>query len=371
MKMTNRRSLSTSRRQFLKRGVLIAGAAGVAGTAGVAGAVSAPAFGVDRARDDEGEGAPTSGDVAILRFLAAAEILETDLWQQYSELGGVNAPNSGYAAALAVLDSDMSQYISDNTDDEISHARFLNAYLTSKGAGPVDLDAFRTLPGSQATGAQQVGRLTNLMRLTVDTSWWTRYRSRRSPDFGATFPNVVPTLGIGRHPAIPRNDSEIGDPSNISAHVQAIANTAAFHFAFIEQGGSSLYATMAQKVTSLEVLRIVLSIGPTETSHFQTWHDKAGNAPPVTDGRLVFPDFNSPALSGEAVKKNLIMPEPCIFLSRKLPDCSIVRPTALKGVASGAARALTRDGLFIGQSREFFEALGDLAADADRARREI
>jgi hypothetical protein len=365
MKMSNRQPPSTNRRQFLKRGAVLAGAAGVVG------AIAAPSLRAVSARDEEGEGAPTAGDVAILRFLSAAEILETDLWQQYSELGGVNAPNSGYTAALAVLDGDMSQYISDNTDDEISHAQFLNAYLMSKGAEPVNLDAFRSLPSSQATGAAQVGRLTNLMKLTVDTSWWTRYRSRQNPDFGATFPNVVPTLAVGRHPAIPRNDAELGDPTNISQHVQAIANTAGFHFAFIEQGGSSLYATMAEKVTNLEVLRIVLSIGPTETSHFQTWHDKAGNAPPVTDGSLVFPDFNSPAFSGEAVKKNLIMPEPCIFLSRKLPDCSIVRPTAVKGAAVGAASALTRDGLFIGQSREFFEALGDLAADADRARREI
>jgi hypothetical protein len=102
----------------------------------------------------------------------------------------------------------MSQYISDNTDDEISHAQFLNAYLMSKGAEPVNLDAFRNLPSSQATGAAQVGRLTNVMKLTVDTSWWTRYRSRQNPDFGATFPNVVPTLAVGQHPAIPRNDAE-------------------------------------------------------------------------------------------------------------------------------------------------------------------
>jgi len=80
-------------------------------------------------------------------------------------------------AALAVLDGDMSQYISDNADDEISHETFLNAYLVSKGAQPVNLDQFRVLPSSQASGAQLIGRLTNLTRLTVDTSWWTRYRS--------------------------------------------------------------------------------------------------------------------------------------------------------------------------------------------------
>src|SRR3984893_16964002 len=241
----------------------------------------------------------------------------------------------------------------------------------SRGAEPVDLDAFRTLPGSQATGAQQVGRLTNLMKLTVDTSWWTRYRSRQNPDFGATFPNVVPTLGVGQHPAIPRNDADLGDPTNISQHVQAIANTAGFHFAFIEQGGSSLYATMAQKVTSLEVLRIVLSIGPTETSHFQTWHDKAGNAPPVTDGALVFPNLTADIPQPEPLQSHLIMPEPTIFLSKKFPVCSIIRPTAPKGVAMGAVKALTADGLFRGQTQDFFEFLHDLAEEADEARREI
>src|SRR6202030_409566 len=204
----------------------------------------------------------TKGDPDILRFLAAAEIIETDLWQQYTELGGVDAPSSSYVGALEILDGDQPQYISDNTDDEQSHVNFLNAYLHSKGEKGVNLDAFRTLPSSQASGAQQIGRLTNLTRLTVDTSWWTRYRSEQNPDLGATFPQAIPSLNQGQHPAIPRTDAELGDPNNISSHVQAIANTAAFHFAFIEEGGSSLYPTLAQKVSNLEVLRILLSIGP-------------------------------------------------------------------------------------------------------------
>jgi Ferritin-like domain len=352
-----------NRRRFLKNSTAGLAAVGTGLLAGVPSALAGE-------REDE-SGPITAGDVAILRFLAVAELLETDLWQQYNELGGASAATSGYVAALSVLDSDMPQYISDNTDDEISHEQFLNAYLASNGAPMVNLDRFRTLPSSRASGAQPIGRLTNLMQLTVDTSWWTRYRSPRNPDLGATFLPVIPSLAVGQHTAIPRNDAELGDPSHISDHVQAIANTAGFHFAFIEQGGSSLYATMAQKVTSLEVLRIVVSIGPTETAHFQTWHDKAGNAPPVTDGSLVFPDFNAAALSGEAVAKNLIMPEPCAFLSRTFPPCSIVRPTATQRVAFGAVHALTADGLFIGQSREFFEFLRDLAADADRAKREV
>jgi hypothetical protein len=355
-----------NRRRFLRGSVL---AAGVAAGVGVGGIGTSAA---SRDRDDDDGRSITRGDIAILRFLAAAELLETDLWQQYTELAGVNAADSGYRAALEVLDEDMPQYISDNTDDEISHATFLNAYLASKGAPPVNLDHFRTLQGSQATGAQQIGRLTNLMKLTVDTSWWTRYRSTKNPDLGATFPQAIPSLSVGQHPAIPRNDAELGDPSNISSHVQAIANTAGFHFAFIEQGGTSLYAAMAQKVTNLDVLRVVVSIGPTEAMHFQTWHDKAGNAPAVTDGTLVFPDLSAGQFAtDELFEKSLIMPEPCDFLRKGLPVCSIVRPTATNGAARGAVNALTADGLFIGQSREFFAALHELAEEADEARREM
>src|SRR3977135_1723923 len=162
------------------------------------------------------------GHDAILRFLAAAEILETDLWQQYNELGGIQdsevpgGSGSGpYVAALEELDSDMSQYIHDNTEDELTHFTFINAYLESRGADPVNLDSFRTLPSSKATGAQQIGRLTNLMELTVDTTWWTRYRSRtKNPDLHDTFVNAIPTLAKGQHTAIPRTDADVApDPS--------------------------------------------------------------------------------------------------------------------------------------------------------------
>src|SRR5215467_1330329 len=160
----------------------------------------------------------TRGDAAILRFLAAAELIESDLWQQYNELGGAAGGNPAYKAALENLDSDMPQYISDNTDDELSHAAFLNAYLESKGEQPVNLDAFRTLPSSTATGAKQIGRLTNLLKLNVDTSWYTRYRSQRNPDFGATFPQAV---GISGQPAIPVNDSDT--PPNTPQPVPPVA----------------------------------------------------------------------------------------------------------------------------------------------------
>src|SRR2546427_6454636 len=258
----------------------------------------------------------------------------------------------------------MYQYIHDNTDDEISHFSFLNAFLASKGAEPVNLDQFRTLPSSQATGAQQIGRLTNLMQLTVNTSFWTRYRSDSlNPDFGDTLPQAVPGLAAGQFPAIPRNDGDLTPPD----HLQAIANTAGFHFAWVEQGGTSLYAALAQRVTHREVLRILLSIGGSEIMHFQTWQDKAGNAPPLTDPTtgLTFPDLNA---DGELLQTNLIMPEPTIFLDRRFPVCSIIRPTQTDGAAMGALRALTANGLFIGQSAEFFTAMTNLARAADAAR---
>src|SRR3954447_12994826 len=314
----------------------------------------------------------TKGDEAILRFLAAAEIIETDLWQQYNELAGIQdgevpggSGNHAYTEAVAVLDEDMDQYIHDNTDDEISHAAFINAYLKARGGKPVDLDRFRTLPSSKATGARQIGRLTNLMQLTVDTSFWTRYRSdAKNPDLGDKLPNAVPGLAAGKVPAIPPRHPALPP----AKHLQAIANTAGFHFCFIEQGGTSLYAQLAQRVTHPEVLRILLSIGPTEAMHFQTWQDKAGNAPPLTDptNGLVFPDLN--ADGSELTQTNLIMPEPTIFLDRKFPIVSIIRPTETQGAATGAVKALTDDGLFIGQSNEFFALLAELAKAADAAR---
>ncbi len=322
----------------------------------------------------EASGGLTKGDAAILRFLSAAEILETDAWQQYNELGGIQdsevpggSGSAAYTAALEVLDSDMPQYIHDNTEDEFTHFTFINAYLVAHGGDPVNLDRFRTLPSSKATGAQQIGRLTNLMQLTVDTSWWTRYRSRtKNPDFGDTFPQAVPGLSKGQFPGIPRDDKDLA-PAN---HIQAIANTAGFHFAMIEQGGTSLYPSLAQRVTHNEVLRILLSIGPTETMHFQTWQDKAGNAPPLTDptNGLVFPDLNAPPFGGEDFQTNLIMPEPTIFLDRKFPVCSIIRPTHTDGAAMGAVNFLTSTGLFRGQSPDFFAVLQDLAEAADAAR---
>jgi hypothetical protein len=203
------------------------------------------------------------------------------------------------------------------------------------------------------------------MELTVDTSYWARYRSdSRNPDLGDALPQAVPGLAAGKFPAIPRSDDDLRPRK----HLQAIANTAAFHFGMIEQGGSSLYAALAQRVSDPEVLRILLSIGPTEVMHFQTWQDKAGNAPALTDptNGLTFPDLDK---RGEDFKPNRIMPEPTVFLDRKLAPCSILRPTETVGAAVGIVKGLAASGLFTGQSHEFFTAATALAKAADAAAR--
>jgi len=348
------------RRSFLK-------GLGVAGAAVSAGSLLA-AVAETEAHASQSPKSLTSGDAAILRFLAAAELLETDLWVQYTELGGVTpGKQNPYQKALQKLDGDGSQYITSNTLDELTHAQFLNAYLLSKGAEPVDLDAFRTLPSSQATGAQNIGRLTNIMNLTVDTSWYTRYRSTDNPDLGGTFPQAIDLVNV---PAIPRTNDDFG-PAD---HVQAIANTAAFHFAMIEQGGSTLYSAMAQKASNLEVLRIVVSIGGDEVAHFLEWVDFAGNgvqAPiaPFTDptNGLTFPDFN--ATGNPELKTNLIFPIPCEFISPNLPRCAVIRPTNPKGIAMGVVNFLTGTGLFTGKTPAFFKTLTALARQADAAQR--
>jgi len=375
---TKKQATSLRRRSFLSAGMMAA-----AGEALLTGPRASA----------QSTGYLNAGDAAILKFLGAVEILETDLWIQYAELGGtqtqkdtevpgLSGGNPLYTDALTILDMDMPQYIHDNTDDEITHAAFIHAYLVSLGVNVSELDLlngphFRTIKGSTAQGSSGKMRLTNLTQLTIDTSFWGRYRAdNANPDLGdMKFAQAVPSLNVGQHPAIPRSDddtkgSTIGNPTD---HLKAIAFTAGFHFAFIEGGGTSLYPALAQRVSNPEVLRILLSIGGTEIMHFQTWQDKAGNATPVTDtdpitkATVTFVDLtmNQP----ETLQANLIMPEPCPFLNRKFPICSIIRPTQTNGAAMGAVAALTADGLFRGQSDEFFDLLADLAADADRANR--
>ena len=176
MEQTNVLKGAIDRRSFVKNGLTAAGLA----TAGV-GLLSTSSSLLADEEKGERSSSLSRGDAALLRFAAAAEILETDFWVQYNELCGIpdnevpgGTGNPAFTTALSVLDADMAQYVHDNTDDEFTHQNFLNAYLVSKGADPVNLEPFRTLMGSTATGSSGKLRLTNLMELTLDTSWWTR-----------------------------------------------------------------------------------------------------------------------------------------------------------------------------------------------------
>jgi hypothetical protein len=341
--MTGKEQSGVGRRTFIK-------------TVAASGAALLPAAASwadhDDKHDDDHGGIP-DGDAAILRFLAAAETIETDAWEQYTELAN---NNPDYMAALSVIDGDMPSYLTQQTADSSSHAEFINAFLVSKHRQPVSLDAFRTLPSSPALGAAHVGRLTNLMHLNVDTSWYLRYRSTGNPDFGDTFPQVV---DITNRPGIPLHD---GYTAN---QIQAIANTGAFHFAMLEQAGASLYDAMSSKAASALVLRILTNIGGTEVAHFAIWHDKAGDAPPVDSGDgLVFPDLNT----NPATATNLVMPRPCEFISASLPLCSVIRPTSpAQAGAVAIAQKVVNSGLLLGQSQAFLNAVVRLAKEADEA----
>lgn len=362
------------RRSFMKR-------LGLAGATLPAAALMGSGASARADKDGHGEKL-TKGDQALLRFLAAAELLETDLWQQYNELA---LGNESFQLALNILDGDEATYVDLNTRDELSHATFLNAYLMSKGAQPVNLEPFRTLPSSQATGSNKTAkRLTSLMNLTVDTSWYFRYRSALNPDFGATFPQIANLVNV---PGIPNSDlpPPVDSSGNIlpsGFEIQFIGNVAGFHFATIEQGGSSLYQSMLPKTSSSEVLQIIGAIGGTEIQHFQTWQDKAGNALQVTDpsGNVLFPQLplapplpNPPDGTDNAGPNdtNQIFATPCEFISPNLPVCSVIRPiTTMQAGAVAAATFFTNMGLFTGQSNAFFSFLMELAQEADAAKRD-
>ena len=369
---------SVNRRSFMKSGLLASGAATMGAGLLANGTLA-------RAQE---QGALDHGDEAILRFVAAAELIESDLWLQYAELGGIgdnkpievdpnpNPPLNNYQIALSNLDGDGPQYITSNTLDEQSHAAFLNAYLESRGGEPVDFDEFRTLEGSTAKGSSGIKRLTNLMHLNVDTSWFTRYRSTANPDSGATFPQAITLKDVT---AIPRDNNDFEGASNPNFlgndHIQAIANVAAFHFGTIEQGGTSLYATLSQKATDPEVLKILLGIGGDEIAHFLEWVDFAGNgvqAPvaPFTDkiSGLKFPNFFDPL--NPKIQPSLIFPVPCEFISSKLPHVAIIRPLTDEFAGARAAIAgFIASGLFHGQSQKFLTLLQTMAEAADAAAR--
>jgi hypothetical protein len=354
------------RRSFLKRVGL-----GSAALLPATGLLASSAFAKDDRGKDQGDGEHggglSRGDAAILSFLAAVEYIETDFWQQYTELA---LGNAAYQQALAVLDGDMPTYLNQNTRDEFTHRDFLNAYLVSKGEKAINLESFRTLPSSQATGSNTTAkRLTSLMNLTVDTSWYNKYRSTGNPDFGDTFPQLVDLSGI---PTIPNTDL----PVNSDA-IQLIANAAAFHFAAFEQAGMSVYDSFLPKATSREVIQILAAIGGSEVMHFQIWQDKAGNAPPVpaATGALfpqlpIAPDQTPNGIDpADPMDTNQVMPRPCKFISTSLPLCSVIRPTSTKNAgAVAAAKAIAASGLFEGQSNAFLDSVLSLAQAADAAK---
>lgn len=343
--------LTTPRRSFLKRGAWLSAAtlAAAAGGSRTALAQFNQAFGpIDR-------NGVTAGDIAMLKFLAAAELVEDDLWQQYCELA---VGNRSYNRALQRIDPSLIRYICDDRDDERSHAAFINSFLVAIGEEPVNLDVFRTLPSVDAPGAENSGRLTNLTNLTVDTSWYLRYRSAENPDFGAAFPQLV---DIRNRPTVPTQVLP-------AAAMQGIAHSAAFHFAAIEQGGSSLYCSLIPKATSLDVLRILAAIGPTEVYHFSAFHKSLeGLFEWRTPDGLRFPD-----LRGNRDLSEAIFPEPTRFLTNGLALCSVIRPCdTVNAGAVAAATGLVQSGLFEGQSPQFLDAVVQLATAADAAERGV
>lgn len=288
---------------------------------------------------------PTSGDIAILKFLAAAEAIEADLWSQYNEL---SSRIPGYTAALERIDPSLPFYIAGDYQDELSHADLINAYLQSIGQTPVNLDPFRTLPGP--FGTLDIGRLTNLTNLTIDTSFYARYRSAANPDFGDASPQIVTLVNV---PAVPPS-------GELTAHeYDVIAQTAAFHFASIEQGGSSLYNALIGSATSAEVVGILASIGPTEVYHFGLFMKSLQGIRPV--------DPRFPYIS-KAPTRAQITPHPCAFIDPSYPLCSIIRPRSIaKAGAVATVTFLANSGLFAGQTQGFVDAATALATAADAA----
>ncbi len=334
----------TSRRSFLRGGALAGAGLGLGAFTGLS-AFASPSGGPGI----------TKGDVAILQFLAAAELIETDLWDQYCEVAQGGTP---YGNALNVLENEMVIYTCDVAMDERSHAKFINHFLAANGFEPTNLDAFRTLPSSTAQGAIQKGRLTNLLNITVDTSWYLRYRDTGNPDFGDTYPQFV---DIVDKPVIPIDNRKLSDNE-----IQLIANSAAFHFCTTESTGASIYPSLIPKVTNLDVLRILMSIGPTEAYFFCSFHQSLEGLPAISGDGLVFPDVKINDIGAHHI------PHTCKFLDLDLPHACVVRPTHTEnGGAVHLIQAGITSGLFKGQSNKFLDKVMNLAMRADAASRSL
>ena len=322
---------------------------------------------IGRSLDFADEGL-TKSDIAILRFLATIELIECDLWQQYEELGGLTegAQNS-YQLALQFLDHNSSRQISHNCICEASHATFLNEFLKSEGAEPVDLNRFRILSGSSAAGARDVGRLTNLMHLNLDTSWHIRYhRTNTRGEFDSPIPRA---MRVVNRPSIPRSEEDLSEPE----HIQVIANTAAFHFGYVEHSVSSLYSSICRKGRRAKVLKIALGIGGQEIAQFLGWIDLGSR---VISGTSLGLDSSSTATEVDSQVLSSFNVTPT-----KLPDSShgefiwnglladsvIRRPDERFGGSAATVNCFTKNGLFVGQPDEFLRSLQSLASEADDA----
>src|SRR5260370_19992936 len=104
------------------------------------------------------------------------------------------------------------------------------------------------------------------MNRDADPGWYTRYRSTQNPDLGGgPFPQAV---HIMNQPAIPVNDADtppnqlqpVPPANSRQRRMQAIANTAGFHFATFEQAGASGYTNLILNVAHPVVLRGPASI---------------------------------------------------------------------------------------------------------------
>ena len=300
----------------------------------------------------------TDGDIAILQFLAAAELLEDDLWQQYDELAEGNAL---YQQALRRIDRSLVRYINDDRDDERSHHQLINAVLARIGQRRgrnlvVNVDPFRVVNPPNVVGIAPRPRLTNLQRLNVDTAWFNRYRSAQNPDLPPAPQATAQFVTISAQPTIPVSNLQG------ASEIQLAAHCAAFHFAAIEQGGASLYNGLIDAVISPVARAIVAAIGPTELYHFVGFHKSLENLPAFSFGGVTFPGIRENRELGEG-----IFPEPCAFLDPTLPLCSVVRPRS--NANSGplaAASGLAASGLFDGNPG-FVQAAVQLAQAAESA----
>ena len=316
------------------------------------------------------------GDAALLRFAAAVELIEADLWQQYNELGGVQGGNPAYIAALSNLDGDMPQYIADNTDDELSHAAFLKMPTDIQRRGTRRSgDAFRTLPSSQASGAKNIGRLTNLMRLNVDLSWYNVAPQREEPRLRSEVERPIHDPQRARNTTQRHRHTAGSSTTSPSSHTPGGSHAGnckhgRVPFCFYRARWCEPLPHAGFQGDGSRGAAILVSIGGVEIDHFGLWHDKAGNAVAqplagVTDPQtgLTFPDLN--ALNSELDQTNLILAEPCTFISKNLPECSVIRPTTTEhGGAVEPSRRYART-CFPRATDRVLDLVDRLAVEAD------